>query len=214
MSCSRIPYPNVRRHADELPLRKDRQAELTTADIAQGTRAEDRETEIQDPDRVTQQQKQPVEITAGQPARGAARTSGDRTPFLGFECGRCLQHRERCRFGAAGLPSTRCTSGNSLDQSVSKLEGALRFSNGDARHRRRHVKKSFFVERRHELRAKPKEQGNGHGCVVAWRQKKGGEVLPLPHRVWQAFTAACPCRSAIPTVRSPEQQRSQSPSRS
>jgi hypothetical protein len=55
------------------PLRKDRQPELTTADIAQGTRGEDRETDVRHRDQSGEQRKQPVEITSGQRGQPAAR---------------------------------------------------------------------------------------------------------------------------------------------
>jgi hypothetical protein len=118
------------------PLRKDMQPELTTADIAQGNRAEDRETEIDGRDASAQQRKQPVEITAGQRAQDATRTSGDTTPLFpdhelgdlrsrwdGIQAGFVDQPRKAVEEADSLVASTMKRLAEVFAQERSKLEG-------------------------------------------------------------------------------------------
>lgn len=63
------------------PLRKDMEHDLTTADIAQGNREEQREVEAEQHDTNAQQRREPVDIGSAR-AQGAARTAGEATPLF------------------------------------------------------------------------------------------------------------------------------------
>jgi len=63
------------------PLRKDMDKELTTADIAQGNREEEREINAEQRDVNSQQRREPVDIGSAR-AQGAGRSVTDTTPLF------------------------------------------------------------------------------------------------------------------------------------
>lgn len=100
------------------PLRKDMEQDLTTADIAQGTRAEERDTEQQDVN--AQQRRDPVDIGTAR-AQGTSRTGADTTPlFPDNELGDLRNRWDRIQAGFVDEPRKAVEEADSLVASTMK----------------------------------------------------------------------------------------------
>src|SRR5581483_7404327 len=101
------------------PLRKDMDQELTTADIAQGNQANERQNEVEDRDAAAQQRREPVEITSGR-GQGTTR-SGDNTPlFPDNELGDLRTRWDRIQAGFVDEPRKAVEEADSLVASTMK----------------------------------------------------------------------------------------------
>ena len=99
------------------PLRKDMDPQLTTADIAQGNRAEERDAEVEE--RETTQRHEPVEITSGRAQAG--RSGGDTTPlFPDSELGDLRTDWDRIQAGFVDEPRKAVEEADSLVASTMK----------------------------------------------------------------------------------------------
>lgn len=102
------------------PLRKDMDQNLTTADIAQGNRAEEREAESEQRDVSAQQRRDPVDISSGR-AQGAGRAGGDTTPlFPDNELGDLRNNWDRIQAGFVDEPRKAVEEADSLVASTMK----------------------------------------------------------------------------------------------
>jgi len=101
------------------PLRKDMDQNLTTADIAQGNRAEERESEVEQRDVSGEQRREPVDISS---ARGqAAGRTGDTTPlFPENELGDLRTRWDRIQAGFVDEPRKAVEEADSLVASTMK----------------------------------------------------------------------------------------------
>jgi hypothetical protein len=102
------------------PLRKDMDQDLTTADIAQGNRAEERESQTEQGDANLQQRREPVDISSAR-AQGAGRSGGDTTPlFPDNELGDLRTHWDRIQAGFVDEPRKAVEEADSLVASTMK----------------------------------------------------------------------------------------------
>lgn len=103
------------------PLRKDMEQDLTTADIAQGNRAEERQAETEERDVSTQGRKEPVEITSGQRGQSGPRSSADTTPlFPDNELGDLRSRWDKIQAGFVDQPRKAVEEADSLVASTMK----------------------------------------------------------------------------------------------
>jgi hypothetical protein len=94
--------------------------DLTTADIAQGNRAEERESEAEQRDVSAQQRRDPVDIGSAR-AQGAGRTGGDTTPlFPDNELGDLRSNWDRIQAGFVDEPRKAVEEADSLVASTMK----------------------------------------------------------------------------------------------
>jgi hypothetical protein len=126
------------------PLRKDMEKELTTADIAEGNRAEPRQSESdfrqaeaeRREEQVASGQRQPVEITSGQRRQSSTTQSADATPLFpdqelpelrqrwdGIQAGFVDQPRKAVEEADSLVASTMKRLAEVFSQERSKLEG-------------------------------------------------------------------------------------------
>lgn len=101
------------------PLRKDMEQDLTTADIAQGNRAEEREAEAEQRDVNPQQRREPVDITSAR-AQGARSGAETTALFPDNELGDLRTRWDRIQAGFVDEPRKAVEEADSLVASTMK----------------------------------------------------------------------------------------------
>jgi hypothetical protein len=101
------------------PLRKDMDQNLTTADIAQGNRAEEHEADAEQREVNAQQRREPVDITSGRAQGG--RSGAETTPlFPDNELGDLRTGWDRIQAGFVDEPRKAVEEADSLVASTMK----------------------------------------------------------------------------------------------
>lgn len=101
------------------PLRKDMEQDLTTADIAQGNRAEEREAEAEQRDVNPQQRREPVDIASAR-AQGARSGAETTALFPDNELGDLRTRWDRIQAGFVDEPRKAVEEADSLVASTMK----------------------------------------------------------------------------------------------